>query len=64
MQFIYQSLSYWFCSKAEVAGADVLSDIPRHLRLPVVPGYQLQCFLASGMSSNLRIMAQQDYLPS
>ena len=48
VQFTYWSLSYWFCPKAEVTGADVLSDIPRYLRPPVVSRYQLQCFPASG----------------
>jgi len=37
IQFAYQSLLYLFCSEAKVTGADVLSDIPRHLRPPVVP---------------------------
>ena len=31
MQFTYRSLPYRFHPKAEVTGADVLSDIPRHL---------------------------------
>jgi len=57
MQFAYQSLPYQFYPKAEVIGVDVLPDIPRHLRPLVVPKYQLQCFPASGVSSNLRIMA-------
>jgi len=39
VQFAYQSLPYWFCSEAEVIGADVLSGIPRHLRSLVVPRY-------------------------
>ena len=64
MQFAYQSLPYRFCPKAEVTGANVLSDIPKYLRPPVVPRYQLQCFPAFRMSSNLRIVAQRDYLPS
>jgi len=64
MQFAYRSLSYRFCSKAEVIGADILPDIPRHLRPPVVPKYQLQRFPASGMFSDLCIMAQRDYPPS
>jgi len=36
VQFTYQSLPYWFCSEAEITGADVMSDVPRHLRPPVV----------------------------
>jgi len=39
VQFAYWSLPYRFCSEAEVTGSDVLSDIPRHLRPPVVPRY-------------------------
>jgi len=39
MQFTYWSLPYQFHSKAEVIGADILSDIPRHLGPPVVPRY-------------------------
>jgi len=64
MQFTYWSLPYWFCPEVEVTGADILSNIPRHLGLPVVPRYQLQCFPVSGVSSNLHIMAQRDYLLS
>jgi len=64
MQFAYQSLPYWLRSEAEVTGADVLSDVPRHLRPPVVPRDQLQCFPVSGVSSNLHVMTQGDYLPS
>jgi len=37
VQFAYRSLPYWFCSNAEVTGANVLSDVPRHLRPPVIP---------------------------
>jgi len=37
VQFAYWSLSYRFRSKTEVTGADVLPNIPRHLRPPVVP---------------------------
>jgi len=58
VQFAYQSLPYWFCPNAEVTGANVLSNVPRHLRLPVVSGDQLQCFPASGVFSDLCIMAQ------
>ena len=35
VQFAYRSLPYRFCSKAEVTGADVSSDIPRYLGPPV-----------------------------
>ena len=64
VQFAYQSLPYRLRSEAEVTGADVLSDVPRHLRPPVVPRNQLQCFPVSGVSSNLRVMTQGDHSPS
>jgi len=64
VQFAYQSLPYWFCPDAEITGADVLSDVPRHLRPPVFPRDQFQCFPASGVSSNLRVMTQGDYSSS
>ena len=62
MQFTYWSLPYRLHSEAEVTGADVLSNVPRHLQPPVVPRDQLQCFPASGVSSNLRVMTQGDHL--
>ena len=37
VQFAYWSLSYQFHSEAEVAGANILSNVPRHLRPPVIP---------------------------
>jgi len=43
VQFAYWSLPYWFCPNAEVTGADVLSNVPRHLWPPVVPRDQFQC---------------------
>ena len=36
VQFAYQSLPHQFRPEAEVTGADVLSDVPRHLRPPVI----------------------------
>jgi len=36
VQFTYWSLPYQFRPNAEVTGANVLSNVPRHLRLPVV----------------------------
>jgi len=39
VQFAYWSLPYQFHSKTEVTDADVLPNIPRHLRPLVVPGY-------------------------
>jgi len=35
VQFTHWSLSYWFCSEAEITDANILSDVPRHLRPPV-----------------------------
>jgi len=37
VQFAYWSLSRQFHPEAEVTGADILSDVPRHLRPPVIP---------------------------
>jgi len=37
VQFAYRSLSRWFHPEAEITGADVLSDVPRHLRPSVIP---------------------------
>jgi len=39
IQFAYWSLPYQFHSEAEVTGADILPNIPRYLRPPVVPRY-------------------------
>jgi len=61
VQFAYWSLPYWFCPNAKVTGADILSDVPRHLQPPVVPRDQFQCFLVSGVPSNLHIMTQGDH---
>jgi len=62
VQFAYWSLSYRFYPNAEVTDADVLSDVPRHLRPLVVPRDQFQCFPASRVPSNLHVMTQGDYL--
>jgi len=64
VQFTYRSLPHRFCPDAEITGADILSDVPRHLRPPVVPRDQFQCFLASGVPSDLHIMTQGDHLSS
>ena len=61
VQFAYRSLSYWFCPDAEVTGADILSDVPRHLQPPVVPRDQFQCFPVSGVLSNLPVMTQGNH---
>jgi len=29
-----------FCPEAEIAGTYILTDVPRHLRPPVIPGHQ------------------------
>jgi len=63
VQFAYQSLPYLLRSEAEVTGADVLSDVPRHFQPLVVPRDQLQCFPVSGVSSNLCVMTQGDHSP-
>jgi len=41
MQFAHRSLPHRFRPEAEVTGADVLSNIPRHLGPPVVPCHDL-----------------------
>jgi len=37
VQFAYRSLPRRFRPEAEVIGADVLSNVPRHLWPPVIP---------------------------
>ena len=64
VQFAYWSLPYRFCPNAEITGADILSDVPRHLRPPVVPRDQFQCFPVSGVPSDLRVMTQGDHSSS
>ena len=61
VQFAYWSLPYRFCPDAEITGANILFDVPRHLRPPVVPRDQFQCFPASGVPSNFRVMTQGDH---
>ena len=64
VQFAYWSLPYWFCPDAEVTGADILSNVSRHLWLPVVPKDQFQCFPASQVPSNLCVITQRDHSSS
>ena len=64
VQFTYRSLPYRFCPNTEVTGADILSDVPRHLQPPVVPRDQFQCFPASRVPSNLCVITQGDYSSS
>jgi len=40
LKFANWRVSPGFRLEAEITGAYILADIPRHLRLPVVPGHQ------------------------
>jgi len=40
LKFTNWRVSPGFCPEAEITGAYILADIPRHLRPPVVPGHQ------------------------
>jgi len=40
LKFANRRVSPGFCLEAEITGAYILADIPRHLRPPVVPGHQ------------------------
>jgi len=40
LKFANRRVSPGFCPETEITGAYILTDIPRHLRLPVVPGHQ------------------------
>ena len=40
LKFTNWRVSPGFCLEAEIIGAYILADIPRHLRPPVVPGHQ------------------------
>jgi len=39
LKFANRRVSPEFCPEAEITGAYILADIPRHLRPPVVPGH-------------------------
>jgi len=39
LKFANRRVSPEFCLEAEITGAYILADIPRHLRPPVVPGH-------------------------
>ena len=40
LKFANRRVSLGFRPEAEITGAHILADIPRHLRPPVVPGHQ------------------------
>jgi len=40
LKFANRKVSPGFCLEAEITGAHILTDIPRHLRPPVVLGHQ------------------------
>jgi len=39
LKFANRKVSPGFCPEAEITGAYILANIPRHLRPPVVPGH-------------------------
>ena len=39
LKFANRRVSPGFCPEAEITGAYILADIPRHLRPPIVPGH-------------------------
>ena len=52
-----------FSPEAHVTSRDILSNILRHVRPPVVSGYQFQGFLTIAMSSYPRIVTEGHDLP-
>jgi hypothetical protein len=46
--------------EAHITSGDILANIPRHLRPPIVVRNQFQCFPPSAMSCNLGIMAKEN----
>ncbi|GLB36649.1 hypothetical protein LshimejAT787_0309360 [Lyophyllum shimeji] len=60
VQLAHRELPPDFRPLAEVAGAGVGADIPRHLRPPVAPGDELQSFSATGVSGNTGVMVLFD----
>jgi hypothetical protein len=52
------------CAEAEIASSSVLTDVPQHIRPPVIPRNQLESFPPTGVSSNVTIMVKRYYLPS
>ena len=58
MQFPHWRLFDCFAMETHVTGGDILAYVFRHLWPPVIPGYQLQSFPSSGVSSYLGVMAE------
>ena len=58
VELAYQGVSVGFCLEAQVAGRDVLLNIPGHLRPPVVLGHQLQGLPPACMPGLPSVMAE------
>jgi hypothetical protein len=53
-----------FGLETKIASSSVLSNVPRHVRPPVVSGDEFECLPPSGMSSNVAIVVKGHDLPS
>jgi len=58
LEFANREAALRFGSEAEVAVSNILADESGHVRPPVIPGDELQCFEAAGMTSYSRVMAE------
>jgi len=56
--FANRRVSPGFRPEAEITGAHILTNIPRHLRPPVVPGHQFQCLPASGVTCDMGVVTE------
>jgi len=60
LEFANREAALRFGSEAEVAVSNILADESGHVRPPVIPGDELQCFEAAGVTSYPRVMAERD----
>jgi hypothetical protein len=51
-------------AEAEIASSSVLTNVPRHVRPPVIPCDQLECFLPARMPGNMTVLVKCHYLLS
>src|ERR1700676_2815273 len=51
-------------AEAQIAGSGILTNVPRHVRPPVIPSDQLECLPSTGMTSDVTVMMESHYLPS
>ena len=63
-KFSDQEMPLCFGLETEVTSRDVLPYVLGHLGPPIIPGYQLKCLPPSGVTSNLRVMAQGNNAPA